>query len=101
MLDVLHACLHARWARVHECVCAGLPLCSKGGEEGTRRSNPVVEGMPTPTVRKEQVKERAKEFGEGGVLKNIHSFLFFLSNTFKEQCMNSSVSGGVQHFFPF
>lgn len=43
VLAVLHACLHARWARVHECVCAGLPVCTKGGEEGARRSNPVGE----------------------------------------------------------
>lgn len=35
------------------------------------------EGMPAPTARKEQVKERAKEFGEGGMLKNICSFYSF------------------------
>lgn len=35
------------------------------------------------------------------MLKSIHSFYAFLINMFKEQCTNSSVSGGVQRVFLF
>lgn len=81
-------------------------LCTKGGEEGARRSNPVVgehgRGGDASTHCEEGTSQGRSQGVWGRWDAEEHSlFLFFLSNTFKEQCMNSSVSGGVQHFFLF
>lgn len=59
MLAVLHACLHARWARVHECVQGS--LCAQKEErkalEGAILWVSMAEEMPAPVVRMEEVKE--------------------------------------------